>query len=119
MAITYTWKVTGIKVKDEGANKNAIVQTYWKKIGTDENGNVGEFSGATPFTSANVPDGQFVAFEALTEANVIAWVQSVVTGSYEEHVNEQIAKQLAKSDPVEIKMPWDTGVAPSGSAPTP
>lgn len=115
MAITYTWKVTGIKVKDEGANLNAVVQTYWKKIGTDENGIVGEFSGATPFTTANTPAGEFAAFESLTEANVIAWVQSVVIGSYEQHVNEQITKQIAKSDPVEIKMPWDTGVAPSGS----
>ena len=51
MAITYTWEVTSLKVKDVSDTKaNAVVQTYWKKIGTDENGNTGTFSGATPFT---------------------------------------------------------------------
>ena len=114
MATTYSWKVTSIKVKDEGSNKNAVVQTFWKKIGTGENGNVGEFSGATPFTSANIPQSSFVPFESLTEAKVIEWIQSIVVGSYEAHVNEQIEKQIAKNDPADIKMPWDTSepVAP-------
>ena len=40
MAITYTWSVTGIKVATQNSNTNAVVQTYWKKIGTDEHGNV-------------------------------------------------------------------------------
>ena len=51
MAVTYTWKVTSLKVKDVSEDRtNAIVQTYWTKTGTDEDGNQGVFSGATPFT---------------------------------------------------------------------
>ena len=108
MAITYTWKVTGVKVKDEGANTNAVVQTYWTKTGTDENGNEGTFSGATPFTSANVAEGEFVAFDQLTEEMVLSWIQAVVTGGYEEHVNGQIQKQIdQKVTPVtEPTLPW-------------
>ena len=57
MAITYTWKVTSLKTKNEGSNQNAVVQTYWQKIGTDENGNEAVFSGATPFTTTTMPEG--------------------------------------------------------------
>jgi hypothetical protein len=109
MAITYTWKVTGVKVKDEGANTNAIVQTYWQKIGTDEAGNEGTFSGATPFTSTTMPTGDtFVPFAELTEATVLQWIKDVVIGGYEEHVNAQIAKQIQdKITPVaEPGLPW-------------
>ena len=109
MSITYTWKVTGIKVKDEGSNTNAVVQTYWTKTGTDDNGNEGTFHGATPFTSTTMPEGDvFVPFEQLTEDMVLDWIKDVVVGQYEEHVNEQIAKQIdSKVNPVtDAPMPW-------------
>jgi hypothetical protein len=106
----YTWKVTGIKTKDVSASKlGAIVQTYWTKTGTDENGNEGTFSGATPFTVDPSDDsGPFIPFEQLTEQDVLSWIQSVVTGGYEEHVNGKIAEQIEqKVKPViEAKMPW-------------
>jgi hypothetical protein len=118
MAITYTWAVTSLKTRTEGSNENAVVQTYWKKTGTDENGNTGEFSGATPFTTTTMPEGStFVPLAELTEAMVLGWIQDVVVGSYEEHVNGMIAKQIAeKATPItETPMPW----APVVETPTP
>lgn len=107
MTITYTWEVTSLKVTQVGDKPNYVVQTYWKKTGTDENGNEGSFSGATPFQ----PDPEqtdFVPFDQLTEEEVLGWIQGAVVDSYEEHVNEQIAKQIAdKIDPVvEKPLPW-------------
>jgi hypothetical protein len=108
MAITYTWEVTSLKTKTEGSNADAVVQTYWKKTGTDQNGNTGTFVGATPFSSANTEN--FVAFTDLTEAAVLGWIKAVVVGDYEEHVNSQIQRQIdEKADPVtEATMPWAT-----------
>jgi hypothetical protein len=109
MTITYTWKVTGVKVKDEGDRQNAVVQTYWTKTGTDEAGNTGTFSGATPFSTLNMPPGnEFIPFDQLTEAIVLGWIQAVVVSGYEEHVNEQIMKQISdKITPVtEPTLPW-------------
>lgn len=108
MAITYTWAITGLKVTQVGEHPNYVVQTYWKKTGTDENGNEGVFSGATPF-QPDPEQADFIPFDQLTEEEVIGWVQGVVVGDYEEHVNEQIAKQIAdKIDPVvEKPLPWN------------
>ena len=94
---TYTVQVTGLKVKDEGGNTNAVVQTYWKLTGSDGNDNQGTFNGATPFTSTTMPEGDvFVPFAELTEADVIQWVSDVVTGNpgYQKHIDLQIQKQI-------------------------
>jgi len=108
MAIEYTWAVTSVKTKTEGDNENAVVQTYWTKTGTDENGNEGSFQGATPFSSENTEN--FVAFAELTEEIVLGWIQAIVVEGYEEHVDGQIQKHIdEKIAPVtETAMPWAT-----------
>ena len=110
MTITYTWKITSLKTKNEGINTNTVVQTYWQKIGTD-GVQEGKFSGATPFTSTTMPDGDvFIPFEQLTEETVIKWVQDTVAAmpSYEEHINQKIQAEInSKYSPVaETPMPW-------------
>lgn len=117
MTITYTWAVTSMKTRTEGSNVGAVVQTYWTKTGTDENGNTGTFSGATPFTSTTMPEGStFTPLAELTEAMVLGWIQAVVTGSYEEHVNGMIAKQIDEkiNAITDTPMPW----APEPTTPT-
>jgi len=110
MAITYTWKITGLKTKDVSDDKPAaVVQTYWQKIGTDENGNEGTFSGATPFTVDPTDEsGPFIPFEDLTEENVLDWIKTIVVGGYADHVNGQIAKQIEEkiSPVIENRLPW-------------
>jgi hypothetical protein len=113
MAVTYTWEVTSLKTKNETLGDgvvlpNAICQTYWKKIGTDEDGNEGTFSGATPFSAENLTEENFQQFDVLTEEIVLGWIQAIVVDGYEEHVNGQIQKQIDEQvTPItETSMPW-------------
>jgi len=108
MSITYTWKVKSVKVRDGNGVASAVVQTYWDKIGTDSSGHTGTFAGATPFPLESVNPESFIAFEDLTEEIVLGWIQSIVIGDYEKHVNEQIQKQIddVKSPIVEPDLPW-------------
>ena len=117
MALTYTYKITSLKVRDQVTDsvtlKNAVVQTYWTLTGTDENGNEGTFSGATPFTADPTDSsGPFIPFEQLQEEDVIAWISSVVNSNagYKAHIDEQIQKQIDdKVNPMtEPTMPWAT-----------
>jgi len=87
MAITYTWEITNLrKAPQLDGMQNVLVHVRWKKIGTDENGTTGEFQGATPLSAP------------------------VVVGTYEQHVNEQIQKQITKKND-----PWaDVDTAPWG-----
>ena len=111
--MNYTWKLDRIKRKTTSDVTNAIVQTYWTKTGTDDAGNEGTFSGATPFPLETVDADNFIAYDQLTADIVLGWIKDVVVGDYEAHVNAQIAKEIdAKVSPEaednEADFPWTT-----------
>jgi len=108
MSITYTWKIKSVKTKKDGDNVDAVVQTYWQKIGTDLHGNTGTFEGATPFSAATVSNSDFIPFGQLSEEIVLGWIKSVVIGEYEKHVNEKIQEQIdhATNPIAEPDLPW-------------
>lgn len=113
MAITYTWSIINLKVRDEVIDgityKNAVCQVFWLKTGRDENGNEGTFNGATPFTvDSTDASGPFKPFEELTENDVIEWVKSVVVDEYEKHVNSKIQEEIdEKIAPInDVDLPW-------------
>lgn len=124
MSITYTWKLTRFKKLDNSNNlSNIVFQTYWEKEGTDEHGNTGKFSGATPFDPSVVDPNNFTPYESLTEEIVLGWIKSVVVGTYEEHVNEQIANQISEKVNTQIEVaetdfPWSSGTNISDGAPS-
>ena len=102
----YTWKITGVKTMDTDSVENTIVQTYWEKTGTDAEGNEGKFTGATPFPKSSINPDKFVSFNKLTEEVVLGWIKDVVVGSYEEHVNSQIQKQIDAKIIKQPSLPW-------------
>jgi hypothetical protein len=120
MSLTKTWRIDSMKVKDEvnadGVTlPRAVYQTYWTVTGTNSDGHSGSWSGATPFTAANVPEGEFTPFADLTEATVLGWIQAVVNAdaSYAAHIDEQIEKRIEEEHGTgeEIQsdaLPWAT-----------
>ena len=113
MAITYTWEVTRMSVTRAGDLPNYVVQTYWTKTGTDEDGYTGVFPGATPFTPN--PDQQnYVPYDQLTQEIVLSWIIPA-TELAEDHINENIAEQIArKKDPiVDEPLPWAPPTPPT------
>ena len=109
MAILFTWKLVSLRKVDIPNFNNVVINVRWEKIGTDSEGNAGVFQGATPFKLSALEEQNFVPFENLTEETVIGWIQSAVTGEYEDFVNTSIYKQLSdKRNPgVESSvMPW-------------
>jgi dTDP-4-dehydrorhamnose reductase len=98
MALTYTWKINGLKKQDNPSLQlnDIIIQTYWECIGTDEDGNSGTFNGATPFNPDQVDINNFTTYENLTENQVLDWIKNVVGSNtvYKAHIDEQIQKQI-------------------------
>lgn len=122
MALTYEWKVTGLKtVNVEGAD-NFVYQTFWSCTGTDEDGVSGMFSGATPFPVQ--PGDNFIPFDQLTEEIVLGWIMAVVDEQYQEHIDRQIMRQIfeKKTPPQTPDLPWGGGnivAPPTTSTPNP
>lgn len=112
MALTYTWALKSLKKADVDNLTGVIIQTQWTCTGTDEDGNEGVFSGATPFNPAEIDPDNYTAYEDLTEAQVMGWIEGVVVSSYKDHVDGQIMKQIeAKKAHIEEvsdgKFPWE------------
>jgi hypothetical protein len=109
MTLTFTWSVTGLKTKNGGQFQDAVVQTYWKVIGTNETGISGVFDGATPIDISNNKDG-FVRFEDLTEDIVISWIKDLLSEDTYSRIESNIQKQIdSKLFPiVDRQLPWNT-----------
>ena len=121
MALTYTWSLKTLKKTNTSEFEDVVVQTTWECTGTDEDGYSGTFHGATPFKAEDVDGDGFITYADLTEEIVLGWVQGVVVGSYKDHIDEQIMKQInqAKNPVVEVNnadLPWASNTAPT---PTP
>ena len=115
MTLAYTWALKSLKKADTSDLAGVIVQTQWTCTGTDEDGDSGTFNGATPFNPQEVDPLGFTAYEDLTEAQILGWIQAVVVGAYKEHVDAQIMKQiqLIKTPVEEVpegQFPWSTPV---------
>jgi len=120
MAITYTWKVVGLRKTNTENLNDVVIGTRWEKIGTDEDGNVGKFNGATPFKASDVDPNNFIDWNNLTEETVLTWIKPVVVGQYEQHVNGVIAKEIERQKNPETEttdMPWNP--APETTPPVP
>jgi hypothetical protein len=126
MGYTYEWKVTGVKKVNSENIDEAVVGTRWRVICTDEDGNKGEFNGATPFNLNTINTGSFTAYADLSEEQVLGWIKNVVSGSnrmtnYWKHIQgkmdeEIIRNKLAFTEVSDISLPWSPT---SGSSVTP
>jgi hypothetical protein len=117
MALTYEWKLTGLKKANSETTKDVIIGTRWELTGTDADGNSGTFSGATPFSMANVEMHNFVPYENLDQDTVIGWIQAEVVGGYKDHVEQKILAQIeaVKNEIKDVQatdFPWAEPEAP-------
>tara|TARA_B100001939_G_C16931001_1_gene613895 strand:+ start:999 stop:1346 length:348 start_codon:yes stop_codon:yes gene_type:complete len=111
--MNYTWRLDRIKRKTTSDVTNAIVQTYWTKIGTNDDGIQGSFAGATPFTIESSNSENFIPYENLTSEIILGWIKSVVVNDYEQRVNSVIAKEIedqinTETEDSESDFPWNT-----------
>lgn len=76
MAITYTWTIPTV---ERNLSDGGITIIHWRCTGVD-----GEHSASSYGTTSHTPDASaegFIAYDDLTEADVIGWVQGSVSKS--------------------------------------
>ena len=108
MAVTYTWSVanTERKLSDGG-----ITVIHWRGTGSET---VGSGDDAVEYTASNygttshtydADAADFIAYDSVTEANAIAWVQAALDQSaIETAISDDIAAQ--KNPTTGDGVPW-------------
>jgi hypothetical protein len=133
MALTYEWKLTGLRKQNTDTFTDVVVGTHWTVTATDEQGNTGTFTGATPFKPQDLNADGFIDYKDLTEELVLDWVKNTVAGNnvatnYWAHIYERIMEQInsKKYNRLDVStndLPWSptsgSTAAPAISGSTP
>ena len=95
-----TWTIAQLERNTDG---NGVVVAHWRASDSD-----GEHSGSSYGTCGFTPDATadgYVAYDSLTEADVIAWVKADVDA---DAVEESIAAQIeaSKAPVTAAGVPW-------------
>ena len=98
-----TWTIAQLERNTDG---NGVVVAHWRATDVD-----GDHSGSSYGTCGFTPDATaegYVAYDALTEADVIAWVKASMGEEAVEALESSIAAQieLSKAPVVSTGVPW-------------
>lgn len=100
MAITYTWTIPTV---ERNLSDGGVTIAHWRCTAVD-----GDYSASSYGTCGFTPDASaegFIAYDSLTEANVIGWVQGSV--SQEDTEAALAAKIEADKNPTTgAGVPW-------------
>ena len=106
MAVTYEWKILSLRRDSAGT----VTEVYWSKTGTDQDGRTAMFSMVDNLDNGDPSSPSYIDFSSLTEEDVIAWVQSRVTGvramDVDHYIQRRLLEQSQSVEGVEASMPW-------------
>jgi len=100
MAITYTWTIPTV---ERNLSDGGVTVAHWRCTAVD-----GDYSASSYGTTSHTPDASaegFIAYDDLTEANVIGWVQGSVP---QEDTEAALAAQIEadKAPTTSAGVPW-------------
>jgi len=101
--ITYNWTIGNLEYNND--SDKGVVVAHWRCTGVD-----GEYSASAYSTQSFTPDPSadgYVAYDSLTEATVIGWVQNAVDQAATE---ASIASKIeAQKNPATLSgTPWNS-----------
>lgn len=74
MAATFTWTIANL---ERTTADGGVTVAHWRCTGDDGNGNTASSYGTTSHTP-DPSDAGFIAFDSLTEADVLGWVHNAI-----------------------------------------
>ena len=109
--MNYQWRIVRLGLSDElndagAVLENAIVEVRWKRIATDEAGNTASHVGLTKLTAKEVSASDFISLDAVTEANVLAWVQNSMTEHKINKINKILENKIEAQKVRKTKPSW-------------
>jgi len=108
MTIEVTWKIDDMK---RNSSNNGVFEVFWTVWAVREETYVTEINGVVSLTPDPSSDS-FIAFENLTQDNVIAWVKNdLETDVIEQEVRDKLNRlhpALATTPTVQSGTPWSS-----------
>lgn len=109
--MNYNWRIVKLGLNDQLNQdgvllENAVVQVQWKLIAEDTDGVRASYVGNTPLNVGSVSANQFISLNSVTSAQVISWVQNVLSGAEQDRINKQLDAKIERKRLREIRPNW-------------
>ncbi len=103
-----TWKITNTEYNND--SDKGVIHASWTAQETETVDGV-DHVGSVSGTESYIPDPSaagYVAYDSLTEANVVAWVKATLGSEEVTRVETKVAAQITKSKtpPTAWGVPW-------------
>ncbi len=86
--------------------ENAVVQVQWKLIAEDTDGVRASYVGTTALNASSIPANQFLPLNDVTSAQVITWLQDILSGTEQDRINKQLDAKIERNRLRTIKPNW-------------
>jgi hypothetical protein len=104
MAIVYSYKINGVRVVAEGGLADVVKEVEVAVVGTD---GAAKFELPVTVKLSPADPGEFTAFGALSEAQIVSWIESDPSlDSTKAHIAYVVEKEVAKLAMESKPLPW-------------
>ena len=109
--MTYSWQVlkldTRAQTNADGVSlADAVIAIQWSRVGVDSDGNTAKIVGYTKLSVENTAEGSFTAFADLTEAQVVGWLDTLVSSDLITSYNQKIEEKRQRGITTARDIPW-------------
>jgi hypothetical protein len=110
MTTTYDWHIVHFNVCDLKDKPNSVVEVFWRKSASDEEGNTVYHDGETRFDPETIEKATlaFSDFSKLKEKSVLKWIQNNINDNQMTVIDELLNYKLSRAK-YKIKvadLPW-------------
>lgn len=101
---TYKFKINAVDCEvNQNGNDNVVFNVHWSFIGEDENGNTASMIGVQGVE--HNPEGEFIAFDDLTEEIVIGWIEPLMNvEAFKGNIDNQLS-EIAAPTKITLQLP--------------
>jgi len=109
--MTYTWEILSLKtqntVNSSGESlTDAVLTINWRRHADNGAGNKVSITGQCLLSSESVSLADFIAFESLTEAKVVEWLESKLGAELIADYDSSLEKKLNQDIATDRSVPW-------------
>lgn len=113
MSTTFTLKINDLRVIQITDQPNTVCQIDYEYVGVDDNNKSSRYIGSERLNTDDIES--FVAFEELTEATVVGWLEGMWSDTHYDHMQEQINARIAAPVVSSMRNPWEPEGTPDGA----
>jgi hypothetical protein len=109
--MTYTWEILWLDTKDvvdpNGVTlSKAVLEVQFKRVGTDDDSNRFAIGGVAALNTDALESSSFIAFESLTEEQVLNWVTAEIGQNNVDDFDARILAKKERYGKVMTEVPW-------------